>query len=74
LVETEPLLLQKNGMKLTPWITPEVNIANINIEYINQALNVSIVGKFIKPITTFFVNIERRIQRENDLQRGLVTI
>jgi len=37
----------------------------------HHILNNTIFGKIVKPITTFFVNIERRIEREYDLQRGL---
>ena len=55
------------------WTILEVLI-NLNQELIHVAFNKSIIGKLIRPITTFFMNIERRIEREYDLQRGLVII
>lgn len=39
---------------------------------IHNAFTKSFLGKLIRPITQFFVNIERNIEREYNLQRGLV--
>lgn len=61
-------------MKSIIWITQEVWRLFIFTELAHHILNNTIFGKIVKPITTFIVNIERRIEREYDLQRGLVKI